>query len=65
MEMSPTPALALPYCQPLRTLFPHAGHLLHMPSHIYALLGMNDESVRANQGELSHSAEFDPTQRIL
>jgi hypothetical protein len=49
-EMSPTPAMALPFCPPIRFLFPHAGHLAHMPSHIYALLGMYDESVKANQG---------------
>ena len=31
LEMSPTP-------QPLRTKFPHAGHLIHIPTHIDVLL---------------------------
>lgn len=49
MEMSPTPEAALPSCEVLTsTLFPHAGHLTHMPSHIYVLLGMWKEAVDAN-----------------
>ena len=39
MEMSPTPEKALDTCQILRYLVPDAGHLVHMPSHIYVLCG--------------------------
>ena len=39
-EMSPTPERALPSARRLQQLAPpDAGHLQHMPSHIYALLG--------------------------
>jgi len=49
MEMSATPEVALPACAVLRTHFPDAGHLIHMPSHIYVLLGMWEEAIIANK----------------
>ena len=48
MEMSPRPELALPSCAVLRKYFPSAGHLIHMPSHIYVLLGMYQDAAEAN-----------------
>jgi tetratricopeptide (TPR) repeat protein len=48
MEMSPTPEVSLPSCAVLRRYFPSAGHLIHMPSHIYVLLGMWQDAVDAN-----------------
>ncbi|KAJ1408749.1 TPR domain protein [Ochromonadaceae sp. CCMP2298] len=48
MEMSPTPEVSLPSCAVLRKFFPSAGHLIHMPSHIYVLLGMWEDAVDAN-----------------
>jgi tetratricopeptide (TPR) repeat protein len=48
MEMSPTPEASLPCCGVLRQYFPSAGHLIHMPSHIYVLLGMYREAAEAN-----------------
>lgn len=48
MEMSPTPEASLPSCAVLRKYFPAAGHLIHMPSHIYVLLGMYKEAAEAN-----------------
>ena len=36
VEASPTPARALPSAARLDTLAPAAGHLTHMPAHIYA-----------------------------
>lgn len=48
MEMSSTPQAALPSCDVLRFHFPDAGHLIHMPSHIYVLLGMYDEATACN-----------------
>jgi tetratricopeptide (TPR) repeat protein len=49
MEMSPTPELSLASCAVLRKVCPSAGHLIHMPSHIYVLLGMWQEAVEANK----------------
>ena len=38
-EMSAHPEKALDACKPLRNLFPHAGHLIHMATHIDVLVG--------------------------
>src|SRR5258708_16267575 len=39
IEASPTPERALPSAQRLETMVPRAGHLVHMPAHIYARVG--------------------------
>ncbi len=48
VEASATPERALPYAQRLGALAPGAGHLVHMPSHIYFRLGMYREALHAN-----------------
>jgi hypothetical protein len=47
-EMSAHPELALRACQPLRSEFKHAGHLIHMPTHIDVLVGDYGSCVRYN-----------------
>uniref|UniRef100_A0A6T7HAL3 Uncharacterized protein n=1 Tax=Attheya septentrionalis TaxID=420275 RepID=A0A6T7HAL3_9STRA len=47
-EMSSDPAKALPACATLRTKFPDAGHLTHMPTHIDVLVGDYESCVRYN-----------------
>jgi hypothetical protein len=47
-EMSSHPERAQAICEPLRTILPHAGHLIHMPTHIDVLLGKYDACVRSN-----------------
>lgn len=47
-EMSGCPEKALTACLPLRHNFPHAGHLIHMPTHIDVLVGDYDSCVRYN-----------------
>jgi tetratricopeptide (TPR) repeat protein len=49
MEMSPQPERALPACYSLEVLLPDAGHLIHMPSHIYVLCGLYERTIEANQ----------------
>ncbi len=49
MEASATPEKALEEANRLRFLVPGAGHLVHMPSHIYIRLGLYDEAIQANQ----------------
>ena len=49
MEASPYPERALPSAHRLETLAPAAGHLLHMPSHIYMRTGDYAEAVKCNQ----------------
>jgi tetratricopeptide (TPR) repeat protein len=48
LEASPTPHRALPSAQRLETLVPQAGHLVHMPSHIYARTGDFSQAVEQN-----------------
>ena len=48
MEASPTPEKALPSARRLETLVPAAGHLVHMPAHIYARTGNFVASARSN-----------------
>jgi hypothetical protein len=49
LEASPHPETALASAHVLETLVPAAGHLLHMPSHIYIRLGNYEQAVKANQ----------------
>jgi len=49
MEASNKPEKALPYADRLGGLVPGAGHLVHMPAHIYYRIGMYRESLEANK----------------
>jgi len=48
VEASPNPQRALPSAERLETLVPKAGHLVHMPSHIYARTGDFSQAVEQN-----------------
>ena len=48
MEASPTPQKALASAKRLETLVPAAGHLVHMPAHIYARTGDFVASANSN-----------------
>lgn len=49
MEASPHPERALMSAERLNTLVPAAGHLVHMPAHIYERVGFFDQAVKANE----------------
>jgi len=49
LEASRTPQRALAAAERLAQLAPDAGHMVHMPSHIYVRLGRYADAVRANQ----------------
>jgi len=49
IEASPTPDKALPMADRLRTLVPAAGHLVHMPAHVYMRTGRYDDASASNQ----------------
>ena len=49
VEASADPSLALPSAERLKTLAPAAGHLVHMPAHIYQRVGDFNSSAIANQ----------------
>jgi tetratricopeptide (TPR) repeat protein len=45
----PKPDLGVPSAEKLESLMPGAGHLVHMPSHIYIRVGRYKDAVRVNQ----------------
>ena len=55
VEASPHPELALGSARRLEGAAPNAGHLVHMPSHIYARVGDHEASARINE----HAAMVD------
>jgi tetratricopeptide (TPR) repeat protein len=48
VEASSSPQLALPSAARLREMVPKAGHLVHMPAHIYSRLGYFSEAAESN-----------------
>ena len=48
MEASPNPEYALPSANRLQTLVPNAGHLVHMPAHIYERTGNYSLAAKSN-----------------
>ena len=62
MEASLRPEAALPSAERLKTLVPAAGHLVHMPAHIYVRTGnfeeaaiQNEEAIQADEGYFKES----------
>lgn len=49
IEASPHPEKGVPAADRLRTLVPGAGHLAHMPAHIYARVGRWQDASAANE----------------
>ena len=49
VEASPNPARAAQYADKLPALVPGAGHLVHMPAHIYLRVGRFSEASKANE----------------
>ncbi len=49
VEATDSPERAEPYADRLRSLVPGAGHLVHMPSHIYLRVGRYADASLANQ----------------
>ncbi len=58
MEMSPTPEKALAAADRLRHAMPGAGHLVHMPSHIYVLTGDYEQTIAINQEAIDADRAF-------
>lgn len=48
VEASSDPERALPHARRLAALMPGAGHIVHMPAHIYYRVGLYRESLEAN-----------------
>jgi hypothetical protein len=58
VEASPNPGRALPSAIRLGTLAPAAGHLSHMPAHIYARVGDQAAAARANEAGANADREY-------
>jgi tetratricopeptide (TPR) repeat protein len=58
IEASTQAVKALPCANRLASLVPGAGHLVHMPSHIYLRLGMWEEAVDHNQTAVAVDEKF-------
>lgn len=48
VEASPTPELALQSAEFLEDAMPSAGHIVHMPAHIYVRVGQYSRSIESN-----------------
>jgi hypothetical protein len=61
VESSPSPQQALPSAARLEAMVPKAGHLVHMPSHIYSRVGYFSDAaacnVRAIEADSSYAKE--------
>jgi tetratricopeptide (TPR) repeat protein len=53
MEASPEPWVAEASADRLESLTPKAGHMVHMPGHIYMRLGRYDDAISANERSLA------------
>lgn len=54
----PKPDLAVPSADKLGTLMPAAGHIVHMPSHIYIRVGRYKDAVTANQAAILADEDY-------
>ena len=65
MEASPNPERAIPSAQRLEAMVPKAGHLVHMPAHIYARVGnfsgAAESNVRAIEADVAYAKEAEQT----
>ena len=58
MEASPHPEKALAAANRLANSMPGSGHLVHMPSHIYVLVGDYEKMIQSNQRAIEVDGEF-------
>ncbi|KAJ5774749.1 hypothetical protein N7457_009645 [Penicillium paradoxum] len=64
VEMCSTPEIALSIASELHGLVPDAGHLEHMPSHIYILCGDYKGAAAANSAAIRADEKFLATQPV-
>jgi tetratricopeptide (TPR) repeat protein len=58
VEASAHPERALPSAKVLARLIPGAGHIVHMPSHIYYRLGMYREALQSNLDAIAVDEQY-------
>jgi tetratricopeptide (TPR) repeat protein len=57
-EGSPMPERALMSAYRLTTLLPESGHLLHMPCHIFTLVGDYDEAIKTDKNAIAADRQY-------
>lgn len=65
VEASSRPERAYPSARRLAALMPGAGHIVHMPSHIFLRMGLYDEAVRANLDAIRADSVYLLTRKAL
>lgn len=58
VEAGPSPELALPAADRLALFAPGAGHLVHMPSHIYQRVGQYHDATLANERAVKADRDY-------
>ena len=58
VELGPNPEKALTAAGNLGSSMPGAGHLIHMPSHIYVLVGDYEQMISSNKKAIEADKEF-------
>lgn len=58
MEASSHPEKALPYARQLARQIPGAGHIVHMPSHIYYRVGLYKEALDSNVDAIAADEKY-------
>jgi hypothetical protein len=58
VEASAKPERALPHARRLAALMPGAGHIVHMPAHIYYRLGLYRESLEVNKRAIAVDEQY-------
>jgi len=64
VEASPEPARAEPYADRLAKLTPYAGHLVHMPSHIYLRVGRYEDAQVINARAIAADRDYIKKQKV-
>jgi tetratricopeptide (TPR) repeat protein len=57
-ESSADPERALPQADRLESLMPKAGHMVHMPSHIYLRVGQYEKAIASNERSVAADRYF-------
>ncbi|WP_321470165.1 hypothetical protein [uncultured Paludibaculum sp.] len=58
VEMSPSPERAVPSAQRLMAIMPAAGHMVHMPGHIWVILGDWETAASVNERAAQVDREY-------
>jgi tetratricopeptide (TPR) repeat protein len=58
LEAGPQPELGLPSADSLMKFAPSAGHLVHMPSHIYMRVGQYNDAVLSNEKAVKADRDY-------